>query len=132
MTSPNPQPLWDAIRADITAAGVACAIGQKPSTATTRWVVLWPDAGTVTDKSLKSRDGFDVLLALHAYGLSPEAAGFALRKARAAVQAQAGEVFDGRTAQPPVNELGRLLDRDDDADPPVFWHYDEWRFRLTS
>ena len=127
----NPQPLFTAIKSGITSAGVACDIGQKPSTATTRWVVLWPDAGTITDRSLKSRDGFDVTLALHAYGLSPEAAGFALRKARDVIQAQRGTTVDGRKVQTPVNELGRLLDRDDVADPPVFWHYDEWRFKLT-
>lgn len=128
------QPLIDAVKAAVSAggaAGVPVDVGRKPANATTRWIVLWPDTGTVDDRSLKSRDGWSIVLPAQCYGLTPEAAAYAVRKYGAAILGLHGTVVAGRTVHMPVHERPPPLSRDDDADPPIFMQYDEWRIRTS-
>lgn len=136
MTAPvvNAQPLIDAVKAAVAAggsAGVPTEVGRKPAGAPTRWVVLWPDAGTVEDRSMRSRDGWSLVLPCQCYGLSPEAALYAVRKLRAAILSLHGTVVGGRTVLMPTHAASSQLDRDDAADPPLWMQYDEWRIRLA-
>lgn len=128
----DPQPLIDAAKAAIAAQNLAVAVGIKPTVAAgLPWAVMWPDAGNVTDRSLRSRDGFELVLPVQCYGLSPASAAVAVRKVRTAVESLRGQVVDGRTVLMPSHEPPPPLSRDDDADPPIFMHYDEWRIRTT-
>lgn len=130
--SVNPQPLYAALQSAI-APGVAVAIGKKPTvTAGKPWVVMWPDAGNVTDDSLRSRDGWATVVSFHCAGLTPESVLIAVRKVRDAVIGLHLQVIDGRTVQMPEHRPGPPMQRDDDADPPVFVQYDEWRIRTTA
>lgn len=129
--SVNPQSLYDALRAAIT-PGVAVAIGKKPTVASGRpWVVMWPDGGAVADDSLRSRDGWSSVVSFHVAGTDTTQVFAALGRVRDAVLGLHLTVIDGRTVQMPEHRPGPPMQRDDDADPPVFLQYDEWRFRTT-
>lgn len=128
----DPQPLIDAAKAAIAAQGLAVGVGVKPAVASgLPWAVMWPDAGNVTDRSLRSRDGFTLTLPVQCYGLSPASAAVAVRKVRTAIEGLGRQAVGGRTVQPPSHQPPPPLTRDDDADPPVFMHYDEWRITTT-
>lgn len=135
MTAPvlDAQPVIDAVRAAIAAHGVAVDIGRKPTVgAGLPWLVLWPDPGSVTNQSMRSRDGFSLVVSMQGYGLSPASALWAIRRARTGVLGMAHESVGGRTVGvPSLLESPPPLSRDDDADPPIFMQYDEARFRLT-
>lgn len=130
--SANPQPLIDAVKAAVVAGGVAIGDGIKPANATTRWLVAWFDGGTIDDRSLRSRDGFTLTVTLHGFGLSPEAARFAIRKARDGILGLHRAVVDGRTVQMPEQLVGLPMQRDDDVDPPLFLQIDEWRIKTSA
>ena len=134
MTAPvvDAQPLIDAIKTAVTAAGVAIAEGRKPTVVAGKpYIVAFFDAGSVEDRSLRSRDGWSMVGSFQCAGLIPESARFAARKLRAAVLGLHGQTFAGRTLQLP-SHLGPLpMQRDDDADPPLFIQIDEWRLRLS-
>lgn len=126
------QPLIDAIKAGVTAAGVAFAEGKKPQGVGNKpYIVAFFDSGTIGDRSLRSRDGFSVYGSFQCAGLTPESARFAVRKLRAVVLALGGTTVGDRTVQLPTHEIALPMSRDDDADPPLFVQIDEWRFRLS-
>lgn len=125
-------PLIDAIKSAVTNAGLAIAEGKKPTVAAGRpYVVAFFDAGTVTDRTLRSRDGWQMYCSFQCAGLTPESARFAVRKLRDAVLALRGTVVAGRTVAMPVHEPALPMQRDDDADPVLFIQIDEWRIRLS-
>lgn len=124
------QPLVDAITTAVAAQGLTIGDGEKPTVVAGRpYVVHWMSGGTITDRSLKSRDGFRLTAPFHVYGYDPDSVRWALRMLRTAVLGLHLAVVDGRTVQMPVQEEGPPMSRDDDADPPIWWQYDEWRFR---
>lgn len=134
MTVPvvDAQPLVDAITAAVTAQGVAIGDGEKPTVATgLPWVVAWAGGGLVDDRSMRFRDGFTLTVPFQVFGLDPDSVRWAVRKLRAALLGLHLTVVDGRTVQMPVNEPPPPMSRDDDADPPLWMQYDEWRFRTT-
>jgi hypothetical protein len=121
------KPVADAIAAALTAQGLAHAEGKKPTVAAGRpYVVWWLDPGTVSNRSLASRDGLTVVVVLQCYGLTPDSVRFAVRKARQAVASLAGETVGDRVFRLPEHVPGPPMDRDDDADPPIWWQSDEW------
>jgi hypothetical protein len=125
-------PLIDAIKAAVTSAGVAIAEGRKPASVGTRpYIVAFFDAGTVDDRSLRSRDGWSMYCSFQCAGLTPESARFAVRKLRDALLGLHLTVIGGRTVQMPVHEFPAPMTRDDDADPVLFIQIDEWRLRLA-
>ena len=129
MTAPvaTAQPIIDALKGALTTAGVALGDGVKPAGATTRYIVAWFDAGTVTDASLRARDGFDVVGTFHCYGQTPEAARFAHRALTGAVLALRGQPVGDRHVLAPEQLTSLPLQRDDDASPPLFDAVCEWR-----
>lgn len=125
------RPLVAALEAAITGQGVAYGDGEKPTaTAGHAYVVGWPDSGTVDDRSLKSRDGFSLLAPLQVYGFDPDSVRWAVGKVRAAMFGLHGTTVAGRTVQMPSHFAGPLS-RDDDADPPIWMQYEEFRLRLS-
>jgi hypothetical protein len=134
MTAPvvDAQPLIDAIKAEVTAAGVAIAEGKKPTVSAGRpYIVAFYDSGAVDDRSLRSRDGWAMVGSFQCAGLSPESARFAARKLRGALLALHGATFGDRALQMPAH-LGPLpMQRDDDAEPVLFIQIEEWRLRLS-
>jgi hypothetical protein len=134
VTVVDPAPLIAAVRDSVTAQNVAVAVGRRPGNVGPRmpWVVMWPDGGMVTDRSLLSRDGFELVAPFQCYGLEPESAIVAVRKVRTAMESLTGQVVAGRTILAPSHTAPPVLSRDDDADPPLFMYYDEWRIRTTA
>lgn len=134
MTAPiiDAQPLIDAIEAAVSAQGVAIGNGEKPTVAAGRpYIVHWADAGTVDDRSLRSRDGFLLTVPFQVYGFDPDSVRWAVRKLRAAVLGLHLTSIGGRSVQMPSNEPAPPMGRDDDADPKLWYQYDEWRIRLS-
>ena len=133
MTAPvvDSQPLIDAIKAALT--GIAYAEGQRPTVAAgLPYVVGWFDNGTVTDRTMQSRDGFELVAVFQCYGYSPDAVRFALHKVRTAVLGLHRAVVGGRTLLMPEHVPPPPMARDDDVSPPLWWQSDEWRFRSTT
>jgi len=91
--------------------------------------VAWFDAGTVTDASLRARDGFDVVGTFHCYGQTPDAARFAYRALTTAVLSLHGQTVDGRVMWLPEQLTALPLSRDDEVD--LFDAVCEWRFRSS-
>lgn len=132
MTTPTAQPLVAAISAGLTAAGVAFGDGKKPTVAAGKpWVVGWFDAGTVDNRSLRSRDGWVCVGTFHSFGLTPESARIANRALRSVVLGLHLTTVGGRVVQMPENLVAVPMSRDDDADPAVFLLIDEWRIRVA-
>lgn len=134
MTAPvvDPRPVVDAIESALLAGGVVFGDSVKPADVGAKpYVVGFFDAGTVTDKTMRSRDGWAIVGSFHCSGLSPDSSRFAVLKLRAAILGLRGQTLGGRIAQMPEHLVGRPMGRDDDADPPLFIAYDEWRIRLT-
>lgn len=134
MTTPvvDARPVVDAIEAALLAGGVVFGDSVKPANVGTKpYVVGFFDAGTITDQTMKSRDGWSIVGSFHCSGLSPDSARFAVIKLRAAILGLQGQTIGGRTVLKPTHEVGRPMDRDDDADPPLFIQFDEWRLRLA-
>lgn len=125
------QPLVDALRTALTGAGIAFGDGRMPNGATTRYIVAWFDDGTVTDRSLLSRDGWSAVGTFHCYGQTPEAARYAYRALTDAALGLHGQTVGGRTVLMPEQLTSLPLSRDDDLDPPLFDQIAEWRFRTT-
>ena len=125
------QPLVSALKAAVEAAGVAFGDGKKPATATTRYIVAFFDGGRVEDSSLASRDGFSVVGTFHCYGQTPDAARFASQKLTAAVLDLRGQTIGDRLLSMPEQLTSLPLQRDDDADPPLFDVVSEWRFATS-
>jgi hypothetical protein len=125
-------PLIKAITDAVAANGVLIAEGMKPVNVGSKpYVVAFFDAGTIGDRSLKSRDGFSVYASFQCAGLSPESARFAVTKLRQAVLGLFNTTVGDRRLLMPSHEFGGPMDRDDDADPVLFVQIDEWRFRAS-
>lgn len=132
VTVVDPKPLADAVAAAITGQGIAYALGRKPTvTGGSPYIVGWPDGGTVGDSSLRMRDGWSMVIVLQHYGLSPDSVWVALKKSRAAMFSLANTTVGGRRIGLPIHGEPPPLQRDDDADPPLFWLSDEWRIPTT-
>jgi hypothetical protein len=93
--------------------------------------VGWFDAGTIDNRSLRSRDGWVCVATFHSFGLTPESARIANRVIRGVVLALHRTVIGGRTVQMPENLVSVPMSRDDDADPAQFLQIDEWRIRAA-
>ena len=130
MTVPvvDAQPFADAIKAALTAQDIAHAEGKKPAVAAgVPYIVWWLDPGTVTDRSLRSRDGFSLSLVLQHYGNSMDAVRIAVRRGRAAVFSLAGQTAGDRVFLMPSHGSPPPPDRDDKVSPPIWWQTDDWR-----
>lgn len=126
------QPLVEAIEAAIGGEGLAVGNAEKPAAASGRpYVVAWFDAGTVEDKTLRSRDGFYLTGVFQVYGFDPDSVQWAVPKLRAAIMSLHGTVIAGRTVLMPSHLASPPMSRDDKADPPLWWQVDEWRFRTV-
>jgi hypothetical protein len=125
------QPLIDALDAAVTAAGVAFGDGRKPSDATTRYIVAWFDAGSITDRSLRSRDGFSAVGTFHCYGQTPEAARHAYRVLADVILSLYRAEVGGRVLLMPEQLTSLPLQRDDNLTRPLFDAVCEWRFRTS-
>lgn len=133
MTVPvvSAQPLVEAIEAAITGQGLAFGNGEKPTVVAGRpYVVGWFDSGAVTDRTMRSRDGFALTGTFQVYGSDPDSVQWAVPKLRTAVLSLHGAIVAGRTVLMPSHLASPPMSRDDDADPPIWWQVDEWRFRL--
>lgn len=113
------------------ASGVPFGDGRKPATVTTRYIVAWFDAGAVDDSSLRSRDGLTITGTFHCYGQTPDAARFANARLTSSVLGLVGVTVGGRVLMMPEQLTAVPLQRDDNADPPMFDVISEWRFRTT-
>lgn len=121
------QPFADALTAAMAAQGLAYAEGRKPSvTAGLPYVVGWLDPGAVFDRSMRSRDGFEVRVVLQHYGQSPASVRVAVRKARAAVASLNGAAAGDRVVLMPYQDSPPPMQRDDTADPLLWWQTDVW------
>ena len=126
------QPFSDAVEAALNVQGIAHAEGKKPTVAAgLPYIVWWLDPGTVTDRTMASRDGLSVVLVLQSYGLSPDSVRVALRKGRVAMASLVGDTVGAWVLLPPEHTPGPPMQRDDDADPPIWWQSDEWRLRTS-
>jgi hypothetical protein len=127
------QPLLDALRAAVTAQGVAYEEARKPEVVGARpYIVAFFDSGRVESRSLRGRDGWSTVGTFHCSGLSPESVRFAVNRLRAAVLGLHGQTVDDLQVHVVVGDFRPPpMDRDDDADPPLFIQVDEWRLRTT-
>jgi len=126
------QPFADALKAALTATGIAHAEGRKPTVgAGLPYIVWWLDPGTVTDKTMQGRDGFELVVVFQSYGSSVDAVRFAVSRGRTAAMSLFGAAVGGRRVQMPENIPAPPMARDDDVSPPLWWQSDEWRYRLT-
>lgn len=132
MTTPviDSKSLLAAIDTAVTAAGVAFDVGRKPADATTRYVIAWPNGGVIENRSMRSRDGWSIVIPTQSYGLSPEAALFAFHAQRRAILGMHGQAFAGKQIHVLTPTDPPPLSRDDDGDKPIWTQYDEWRIRL--
>jgi hypothetical protein len=127
------QPYADAVKAAMAAQSIPYAEGRKPASVPvgSPYVVGWFDPGRVENRSLRSRDGFSVVVVLQSYGSSPDSVRFAVRKGRMAIASLAGTAAGDRVILPPSHEPPPPMERDDDASPPLWWQSDEWRLRTS-
>lgn len=134
MTAPivDAQPLIDAIEAAVVAQGVAIGNGEKPDVADgDPYIVHWAGSGAVDDRTMRSRDGFFLTVPFQVYGFDPDSIRWAVKKLRTAVLSLHRTTVDGRAVQMPSHVEPPPMSRDDDADPTLWWQYDEWRIRLS-
>lgn len=124
-------PLVAALKIAVETAGVAFGDGKKPAAATTRYIVAWFDGGRVTDRSLRSRDGWSVTGTFHCYGQTPDAARHADAVLRAAVLGLHGATAGDRVLLMPEQVSTVPLQRDDNLSPALFDVISEWRFATS-
>lgn len=135
MTAPvvDARPLIEAIEAAVEAQGLPIGNGRKPAASPgDAYVIGWFGSGTITDRSLRSRDGFSLPVTFQVYGFDPDSIQWAIPRLRTAVLGLHGAVAGGRKLLMPVHSPGPDMDRDDDVDPPIFWQVDEWRFPTSA
>ena len=120
-----------ALSAALAASNVAFGNGKKPATATTRYIVAWFDAGSVSDRSLRSRDGWSQVGTFHCYGQTPEAAQGIYGLLTEAILGLHRTTVDGRVLDMPEQLTALPLQRDDNLSPPLFDFVCEWRFRAS-
>lgn len=125
------QPIVAALQQALDTSHVALGDGEKPKAASTRYIVGWFEAGSVTDRTMASRDGFSAVATFHCYGQTPDAARFAYAALTTAVLGLFGQTIDGRRLLMPEQLTSLPLQRDDDLNPPLFDAICEWRFRTT-
>jgi hypothetical protein len=71
------------------------------------------------------------VVVLQCYGLAPDSVRVAVRKSRAAMFSLAGTTVGGRLIGLPMHVTPPPMQRDDDADPPIWWQPDEWHLATT-
>ena len=126
------QPIVNAIKTGMAARGVPFGDAKKPTVATgDPWVVGWTDPGQVTDRTLVSRDGFELVLVAHCCGISPESARIARGVLADVLLGLHRQVIGGRLVQMPRNEPGPPMQRDDDAQPAIYVQIVEWRLATS-
>jgi hypothetical protein len=133
MTAPAVLPHVDAVTAALTGAGLTVYTGGAPAsvkpTATTPYVVLYPDPGRAERASLADdRVNFSAVVQLTCVGLTAEQAMSVSDRAMAALSAVLA--VDGRTSWKPEALDGQPVQRDDDVVPPNY--YAVARYRLRS
>lgn len=126
------QPLVDEISSRVAALGVPFGDGHEPDRVDNNpWVVGWFDAGTYAARSLIGGDAWSTVGTFHCCGLTPESARVAVRRLTEVIKGLHLAVVDGRQVQMPQQLTASPLDRDDDADPPVYLQAVEWRLRTS-
>jgi hypothetical protein len=126
------QPFADAIKSAMQAQSIAYAEGRKPAVAPgLPYVVGWLDPGTVSDSSLRGRDGWSLIVVLQSYALAPDSVRVAVRKSRAAMFGLNGATVGGRLIGLATHVTPPPMQRDDKADPQIWWQSDEWHLPTT-
>lgn len=133
MTAPAVLPHVDAVMTALTAAGLIVYLGGAPPgvspTATTPYVVLYPDPGRAETASLgDDRVNFTGDIQLTCVGLTAEQVMSVSDRAMAALSVVL--TVAGRASWKPEPLDGQPVQRDDDVVPPCF--YAPSRYRLRS
>ena len=133
MTTPAVLPHVDAVTAALTAAGLMVYLGGAPPgvspTATTPYVVLYPEPGRAETASLAdNRVNFSAVIQLTCVGLTAEQVMSVSDRAAAALSVVL--TVAGRASWKPESLDGQPVQRDDDVVPPCF--YAPSRYRLRS
>lgn len=133
MVTPAVLPHVDAVTTALTDAGLVVYLGGAPAgispTATTPYVVLYPDPGRAQAASLADdRTTFSAVVQLTCVGLTAEQVMSVSDRAAAALSVVL--TVAGRTSWKPEALDGQPVQRDDDVVPPCF--YAPSRYRLRS
>lgn len=113
--------------------GVPVGVGKQPTRDGTKpWVVIWPDAGVRSAVTMKANDGYAETWVCHCFGLTPDSAAVAARLLTAAIYDLHQDTVGGRLVQFPEQTSAVPLQRDDDADPPLWNYVMEWRLRTSA
>jgi hypothetical protein len=132
ITVVDAQPFADAIKSAMQAQTIAYARGQEACRG--GWIPLRRGlAGSGHGDRLvpAGRDGWSLVVVLQCYGLAPDSVRVAVRKSRAAMFSLAGTTVGGRLIGLPMHVTPPPMQRDDDADPPIWWQSDEWHLPTT-
>lgn len=133
MTTPAVLPHVDAVMAALTEGGLTVHVGGAPPgvspTATTPYVVLYPEPGRTETASLADdRINFSAVIQLTCVGLTAEQTMSVSDRAAAALSTILAVA--GRASWKPEPLDGQPVQRDDDVVPPCF--YAPSRYRLRS
>lgn len=134
MTTPtvNAQPVIDAVRSAVTAAGVPFGDSKMPTRDGTKpWVVAWFDPGTVGARTMRGGDGWSTVGTFHCYGLTADSARIAARIVADAVRGLRGAPAAGRAITITEQLTSLPVSRDDAVNPPTYDAIVEWRLTLT-
>lgn len=111
-------------------AGLNVHDGVAPDSPTYPYVVIYADSGAASRSTLLAvSDRLEVTVQATAVGRSPESARWVAERVRGALL-DARLPVPGRRSFPVTHEESRLLGRDDDVQPPVFYAVD--LYRLTT
>jgi hypothetical protein len=117
---------------DALALDIPVGIGRQPTRDGTKpWVVIWPDGGLRSAVTMKANDGLAETWVAHCFGLTEASAVVALRKLTDGIYALYRQVVGGRVVQYPEQLSAVPMQRDDDAQPPLYDLIVEWRLRTT-
>jgi hypothetical protein len=112
--------------------GVPWVSGSSPpGTARKPWVVIWPDAGVRSAVTMKANDGYAETWVCHCFGLTPDSAAVAARLLTAAIYNLHQDIVRAGWCSSPEQTSAVPLQRDDDADPPLWNYVMEWRLRTS-
>jgi hypothetical protein len=113
--------------------GVPVGVGKQPTRDGTKpFVVIYPDGGLRSAVTMRANDGLAETWVCHSFGLTPESAAIAERKLAAAIYALHRASVGGRVVQYPEQLSTVPLQRDDDADPPLYDLITEWRLPTSA
>jgi hypothetical protein len=112
---------------------IPVGIGVKPAvTGSGAYIVIWPDVPTRAPSTMKLDSAYVETWTCHCYGQTAEAAGIAFSALSQAVYGLWNTVVAGRKVQYPELLTALPLSVDRDADPDLYDHAVEWRFRTTA